>query len=226
MWNKPLRNFCVAGVIALLIMSGMSAWRPDAADQANAASVTSLEARVSELSSKVLREQVIDLPEDAGVWHTIVVYPSATPSDVASRRLASALASNDRLRSLAAQTKTHVYALGDPLWRERLQPHYGAAVPALIVQRPDGKVCYKASGANLPGNAEQLADEVAAAIGNCRPRPEPQPAPSPSPAPTIPDIAPRPAPSGGSDTHALWMIVVPIVAGMLGLYQEWKQSKA
>lgn len=228
MWNKPLRNFCVAGVTALLAVTISHAWSPASRDVNVIAAHDALAERVEQLSTQLIRERVVDLPEDAGVWHTIVVYPDRSPSDAASRRLAAALASEDRLRSLTAQTKTHVYAISDPLWRGRMQQHYGVAAPALIVQRPDGRVCYKASGANLPADASVLADDVIAAIADCRPRPQPSPTPgpAPSPAPVIPDVAPRTPANSGDDSHVLWMIAVPLVAGLLGLYQEWKQSNA
>jgi hypothetical protein len=224
MWNKPLRNFSAGGVLALLAVAIANAFGSAPQSPSLVEPRLTAEARAPEL----LRERVIDLPEDAGVWHTIVVYPSREPSDAASRRLAAALASDERLRSLTAQTKTHVYALSDVLWRERLQAHYGSASPALIVQRPDGRVCYKASGANLPTDPRQLADDVAAAIADCRPKPAPQPtptpAPAPSPAPQIPDLSPRPPADTQDDQQVLWMIAVPMLAGLLGLYQEWKQT--
>jgi hypothetical protein len=221
--NKALRNFSFCGVLAMLAAAVANASR-GALDEHP--SQRQLAAQVQMLSAELLRERVIDLPEDAGVWHTIVVYPDRERTDAASRRLAAALASDERLQSLTAQTKTHVYALGDPLWRERLQQHYGAAAPALIVQRPDGRVCYKASGANLPSDPRVLAGDVAAAIADCRPKPSPNPspAPAPSPAPTIPDLAPRHPANQDDDQQVLWMIVVPMIAGLLGLYQEWKAS--
>lgn len=225
MWNKPLRNFSVAGVLVLLIAAIANAWSPDTTIESE---THVLRSQVHALSQRLVREQVIDLPEDAGVWHTIVVYPDRTPSDPASRRLAAALAAEDRLRSLTAQTKTHVYATSDPLWKERLQRHYGTTAPALIVQRPDGRVCYKASGASLPGDAVTLADDIAAAIADCRPRPTPTPQPSPAPQPpaTIPDLSPGKPTTAPDESHVLWMIAVPMLAGLLGLYQEWKQSNA
>jgi hypothetical protein len=224
MWNKPLRNFSFCGVLALLAVAAANAARFD--EPRPTSQDTQLAQEVRALSAELLRERVIDLPEDAGVWHTIVVYPDRERSDTASRRLAAALASDERLRSLTAQTKTHIYALGDPLWRERLQQHYGSSAPALIVQRPDGRVCYKASGANLPSDPRALASDIAAAIADCRPKPSPapSPAPAPQPAPTIPDLAPRQPANNEEDQQVLWMIAVPMIAGLLGLYQEWKTS--
>src|SRR5690606_28925291 len=89
MWNKPLRNFSVAGVLALLVAAMANAWSPDLAHDS---ATHALRSQVQELSQRLVREHVLELPEDAGVWHTIVVYPDRTPSDPASRRLAAALA--------------------------------------------------------------------------------------------------------------------------------------
>jgi hypothetical protein len=229
MWNLPLRNFSAAGVALLLLaavcqpLNHEPAVREEAAPGAPVVKVDQPDAP--------LAERILQLPEDAGVWHTTIVYPQHSPSDAASRRLSAALVSDARLRSLLAQTKTYVYASTDPLWRERLQKYYGDATPAIVLQMPDGRVCYKASGANLPAQPHELADAIATALEQCRPRPAPTPAPSPtpSPQPTIPDLTPpalTPAtPEATNDGGlALWMILAPLVAGLAGLVQEWKQS--
>lgn len=224
MWNLPLRNFSAAGVAALLLAAIWSSATPPAAK-------LNVEPELP-TAEPTLSERVLELPEDAGVWHTTIVYPQRNPSDAASRRLAAALASEPRLQSLLAQTKTYLYAASDPLWRERLARYYGDATPAIVLQRPDGRVCYKASGANLPAEPTALGDAIAASLAQCRPRPAPSPTPAPSPspqpAPTIPDLAPRTPELAPSDetgeSHVLWMIVIPIAAGLAGLAQEWKQS--
>jgi hypothetical protein len=230
MWNLPLRNFSAAGVAALLLAALWSSATQPVATPDLPPDITPEPA----LAEPTLSERVLELPEDAGVWHTTIVYPQRNPSDAASRRLAAALASEPRLQSLLAQTKTYIYAASDPLWRERLARYYGDATPAIVLQRPDGRVCYKASGANLPAEASALGDALATAIAQCRPRPAPSPSPSPSPqpgpqpGPAIPDLTPRvpevtPATDSG-ESHVLWMIVIPIAAGLAGLAQEWKQS--
>lgn len=222
MWNRSLRNFSAAGVIVLLIAAVLNSAAAPVLMQA--ASGT---AQPPPDQPLVYEERVLDLPEDAGVWHTTIVYPEKHPSDVASRRLAAALSSEARLRSLLAQTKTHTYATSDPLWRQRLQQHYGVTAPALIVQQPDGRVCYKASGNNLPGDARLLADQIATSLEQCRPRPTPTPQPTPAPltpAVTIPDIGPTTPAALDGDSSLLWMVIVPILAGLGGLLQEWKQS--
>ncbi len=225
MWNRSLQNISAAGVLMLLIALAINAGHIEETPSLSPPTTAS----PTTLSPPVYRERVLTLPEDAGVWHTTVVYPEKNPSDGASRRLAAALASDERLRSLTAQTSTHVYALSDPLWRHRLQKYYSVAAPAIIVQQPDGRVCYKASGANLPSDADALADDIAAALGQCRPRPSPTPTPSPVPTPDpppslIPDITPAPPPASDEGTSVLWMIAVPVLAGMAGLFQEWQQS--
>lgn len=227
MWNLSLRNFSAAGVLVLLVAAVASAWNT----AEDGSTPTMLQTQMHQLARQVYRERVLALPEDAGVWHTTVVYPDKHPSDAPSRRLAAALASEERLRSLLAQTQTHVYAVSDPLWKQRLQPHYGVAAPAIIVQQPDGRVCFKASGASLPTDAGALADGIAQAVGQCRPRPSPAPTPSPAPSPvvpptTIPDLGPATPVESDDGTAVLWMIAVPLLAGLAGLYQEWKQSNA
>lgn len=222
MWNRSLRNFSAAGVIVLLVAAVMNGGVAPALVQG-----ISNASPPSSGHQPIYQERVLDLPEDAGVWHTTIVYPEHAPSDAASRRLAAALSSEARLRSLVAQTKTHTYATSDPLWQRRLQQHYGVTAPALIVQQPDGRVCYKASGNNLPEDARVLADQIANSLAQCRPRPTPSPQPTPAPpgpAVTIPDIGPTTPATETGDASLLWMVAVPILAGLGGLLQEWKQS--
>ncbi|HTN73745.1 MAG TPA: hypothetical protein VL096_00810 [Pirellulaceae bacterium] len=214
MWNQSLRNFSATGVLVLLVLALTTPWLEPATVEVKPA-------------APLYRERVLQLPEDAGVWHTTVVYPEKTPSDAASRRLAAALVADERLRSLIAQTHTHVYSLHDPLWQQRLQKHYGVAAPAIIVQQPDGQVCYKASGANLPTDPSLLADEIAQSLSQCRPKPTPSPQPTPQPQPAlIPDLNTRTPANESDDSHLLWLVTLPILAGLGGLYQEWKQSNA
>lgn len=132
-----------------------------------------LEVRSHELGP--IRERVIELPEDGSVWHTIAIYPSTNFQDSPSRTLAANLASTPRLQSLLAQTKKHTYTPADP-WVRRWLP--GVATPSLILMRHDGKAIYKASGANLPPDGEQIADDIQLCInerrwiqsvGNCTP---------------------------------------------------------
>jgi hypothetical protein len=104
-----------------------------------------------------VRDRVIELPEDGGVWHTILIYPDRNLSDAASRTLSANMASTPRLQSLVAQTKKHVYTPADP-WVKRWMPT--VPTPSLIVMRNDGGTIYKASGRNLPGDGEQIADDI------------------------------------------------------------------
>ncbi len=174
------------------------------------------------------RERVIHLPEDGGTWWVTLCLPVNHHADSASRRLLVAMSTEPRLVSLKAQCKQHVFAANDPLFRARWAAHVGR-LPAILVQQPDGRTCYKASAENIPPNAAALADEISAAIENCRPRPQPTPAPAPvTPAPTvrpIPDIRPTPSQTN-SDGGLLLALLAGLGGAAGGLASEWKKSEA
>lgn len=196
--------------------------------------------------ARVPAQEVIQLPEDGGLWHTTLILPSNPASDAASQRLVQHFAKSPRLQRLSAQTMVHRYSPSDPLFEARYAPYFGGVLPALLIQKADGAVVYKISGQAIPQFGEQLADEIAQAIDQCcplRPRPQPQPQPSPTPEPDsapqlpavnveiIPDIRPQneqesPAPSESTPTAPLspLLLLAPIVAGALGLRRESRRD--
>lgn len=104
----------------------------------------------------------------------------------------------------------------DPIY-ERYRPYIGAT-PSVFIQRPDGKVIYKASGANFPTSVAELEDEIVRCI-RPRPKPEPTPAPLPTPAPEpdpVPDPVPDVLPAEPEQTDALNLFVL-ILSSVSGL---------
>jgi hypothetical protein len=223
------RYAAVAGVVVLfgLLASGV---------------FTTKKTRFVELQSPVIvnktaetlhRERVTELPEDAGLWHTVLVYESDPPADPGSRRLKAMFATTPRLQSLLAQTKVYEYSPEDPLYHARYANHMGGTMPQVWLLAGQGKVIYKASGDNIPRDGEMLADEIAKAIDECPwPRPKPPkpptpPKPDPTPvAPVIPDIRPSEEPEPDDATFPLvGGILLVLGAAGAGLYVEWQRSK-
>lgn len=117
---------------------------------------------------QMIRERVIELPEDGDKWHTTIVYRDPQ-TDAASAKLAAQFAATPRLQSLLAQTHVHTWTAKDPIWRSRYAREFGNVAPGVEVQMADGRMIYKASGTNLPEDGEQLAGEIAAAVASCCP---------------------------------------------------------
>ena len=143
------------------------------------------------------RERVIQLPEDGQAYHTTVVVSANWRERRAERYLLGWFAAHPGLASLKAQTHFHQYDQGSVLYKTRLA-HAVPDAPAVVVQTADGKVVYKASGANLPQSADELASNISISLGGCRPRPRPPAPPQPQPdvdvdVHPIPDVAPQPA---------------------------------
>jgi hypothetical protein len=125
------------------------------------------------IESQPIAEREMELPEDGGRWSTIAVYPDGA-KDRDSMDLASWLATNPRLQSLRAQTK--FFELPQSHW---WPVHYGPRTPApyILVLDEANKPIYHAYAGNLPGDGENLADEIQAQIADCCPdveQPEPQ----------------------------------------------------
>jgi hypothetical protein len=178
---------------------------------------------------KLLREQVVNLPNDQGWYHSSLVFSNADSPE--ARRVHSMFETTPRLRSLVAQTHFHVLTFNDRLMKDR--PQYSAPLgqesPMFVFQDPTGKVIYKASGANFPPDGEQLADEIVGQINNncpqCRPRkPNEPPAPTPNTVPHIEDTVPAKSKVDGINPDSLVGIVA--IAGIVaGLLFGWHQNK-
>lgn len=228
--NAFKSNFAAVGVALLLGLLAYSQFvQPNPLDELRANQLAIVEAMRALHVEPQLRERVIELPEDAGAWYTTLVYDAPTPAQPASRQLAAMMATNPRLQSLTAQTKTIIYTPGDRMYQSRFRHYYSSATPQIIVQDPTGKVAFKASGEAIPADAELLADAIAAGIEQCCPRPrprpdQPQPQPTPQPTPaTIPDIGPTPTETPGGDLSPL-LFLLPFLAGGAGAFSQLKKE--
>ena len=76
-----------------------------------------------------ISERVINLPEDGGMWHTVLVLDNG----IESQRLAGEFNTNPRLQSLTSQTKFYQYSQ-DHWWTRRNRPGY--QLPLILVMRP------------------------------------------------------------------------------------------
>ena len=221
---RILLGFCFCTLLATFIVQ-------DKGNQSYTA--TTAPTRPVSSADTLLRELIIELPEDGGAWWVTVCLPEDHLADSRSRWLLAALAVEPRLRSLQAQCKNHRFTSNDLMFQAKWSGYVGE-LPALLVQMPDGKTCYKVSGNNLPEQPELLADEIARSIANCRPcpRPAPSPAPLPAPAPrpkplapnSIPDIRPSSAPLADRSKSALPVLLAGLAGAAAGGISEWRRS--
>ncbi len=188
----------------------------------------------------VLAEQVVELPEDAGECHlSLFVGPDwrARPAD---RRLVAWFDTEPRLVSLRSQCHFHLSIQGDALYGR-----FAAAItttPAVVLQRADGKVLYKASGANMPPTSAEMAAEVGRLFPNRphlfpilpRPCPGPNcPKPEPpkpnvdvnvvTPPPPVPDVRPDVA-EESKQVFIPLLIIGGIVSLVAGVAIAWRNE--
>ena len=216
-----------AAAWAALALSGAIAWLNNQETDRQVLLAASYGQAFDALASGIeslAAEQVIELPEDGRTWSTVFVWPVDKERDPVSRQLAAVWASDARLQSLAAQTKVYHYDTSSPLWRERYAAAMGGQLPQVWVLRPDennassAQAVYKASGANIPLDGSQLANEIAQRIEDCCPRPRPRPEPDPAPGPAvepIPDLRPQ-LPADDPEDMSWLVYLLPIVAAGVG----------
>lgn len=166
------------------------------------------------LDEKLVGEQVVRLPEDGGLYWTVVCVHADWQRRQADRELVAAFSANANLASLRSQTHFEVVTPDNRLYKV----HFAAAgkLPCLYVQTEDGQVIYKQSGPM--DSTEQLVGRLFKIFDRRpwlrplpwrRPRPSPEPAPGPCPGP-----GPCPAPQPAPDTH-VDVDVQPVIPDMV-----------
>lgn len=132
----------------------------------------------------IIKERIIDLPEDSGKFWLTMFLPKNPLSNEEATMLMGWFNTNPDLNYLVSSgnmrtnfinkdSKYYEYTYGH---RNDLQPD---RFPIIIVQEPSGKICYKASRGNFPVNGNILFREIAMAIEKCFPEPKPEPKPKP-----------------------------------------------
>jgi hypothetical protein len=173
---------------------------------------------------------VIELPEDGGMWHTVLVLDGGP----ASQRVAEMFNHTPRLQSLSQQTKFYQYG-PDHFWTQKNRAGY--PLPVILVMRPsiesggtnDFVRVYEQWGSGIPADGERLADDIAKMVARPCPRPTPTPTPTPIPQPppnNVPLIPMTPEevqpPADQSRSFEWWMYA--IIAGG-GLFGGWRALK-
>ena len=187
-----------------------------------------------------VREQIIELPEDGEYWYLTLFLHDDWKQRADERRLVAWFESTPRLASLKAQTHWNVYTPAIPAWRTTWSNYKAPCVQlqkAPMAGKP-GEVIYKATAENIPGNGDQLADDIATMITNkegfrpdCRPRPKPEPDDKVPPKPdTDPDAVPDMTPDKDAEPEGEefpWIplgIAVIATAGWI-LFQHMKPRR-
>ena len=189
------------------------------------------------LDNACVERQIIDLPQDGQAWHTSLFLHDDWESIDNERRMVAWFETEPRLSSLKAQTIWHLYTESDPIYQERFRESI-PVLPAVVLQKDNGEVVYKASVHAIPDSSDKLARDIRATINRrcpgpwCRPSPEPGPVPRPKPdvkpqpqpanKPAVPDIAkPDRPPNGG-------LLILTLIAGAcsaaFGAYVQFKKQ--
>lgn len=161
------------------------------------------------------------LPEDGRFYTT--VFSDGSPK---SNQIINEFNVTPELKTLKAQSTFNVVTTSDP----RYVRYPNADAPSVVIQDKDGKVLFKASGANLPGKGSDLVAMIRAKreVERCRPGPTPSPAPEPAPVPdTVPDILAPSVPDSEikPDGLDLWLkVVIAVSAVGFAIWPELKKK--
>jgi hypothetical protein len=172
-----------------------------------------------------VRERV-ELPEIEGHFWLTFLYADDWQQDAESVRLQNMFASDPRLVEMQQRCRVNSFGQMDPYLVERWRKYVGRQTPMVVLQAPDGQLCFKASRGNIPNSAEELVTQLQQSLaarfhrpcpGPCpQPTPEPQPQPAPlAPVNPLPDtVGPAEEPRDAGDP--LWLLAVLGVSGMVG----------
>jgi hypothetical protein len=126
------------------------------------------------------RGRLDQLPDLTRAWHTSIFVHSDYQNRPEEKALVEAFDTVPELADLKGKTTFHVYTADSPHYRERLRKYY-PVLPAVVVQRADGSIYFKASGPAATAGAIGAAATLASANyrcdgGKCYPIDEPDPA--------------------------------------------------
>jgi len=226
----------LGGLLCLVSMASFAVWTErielaTGADTAEMRHVAPIPAEAFPASAEaeegdvehLVGDRVVDLPEDGrGRGYFTTVFTSSNwRRNGRERAIVEWFHQDDRLSDLRRQIHWHHYTPGHRVW-SRFRTVVNR-LPCVLVQDPDGYVIYKATGENVPLNADKLADEISRMLEKhlalrvhqqrligrwtpvrnvlraiCPKRPSPQPAPTPSPVcpgPDCPNEPPDEAPA-------------------------------
>ena len=174
-------------------------------------------------------ERVLDLPEDANQWHTILILRSGWQNVLAERKAEAIFHSEPLLVSLKHQTHWHLFTTDQPEYQKfrRLVE----ATPCLIVERANGEVVYLESGPDLGKTPHALAHLIRKEIqrhcprNRCLPL---QPVPGKDEPPPkeneIPSVLREDPALADKKTNLAPLALVAGLGGLLGFAVKFKQA--
>lgn len=226
--NRIGKLLAIGGLLGAVALLAFAQFNPDptAPPPDYAAQISALEMKLAAYEQAPIAERVIELPDDGGLWQTVLVYSTPDRSTAADRRLAANWATTPRLQSLLAQTRKYEIEPGHA-WDYWIRNHLaGKPLPAVVVQKPSGEVVYRAGADALPVDGETQANQIAQMIADCRPL-RPTPTPTPTPVGPPPDITPNIQPDGalpeGGDEMEWWVYGLIALSGLGGGYAALKK---
>ena len=168
-------------------------------------------------------ELVDDLPQDEHQWWLTIFEPAEKCGKC--QQIEGWFQTDPQLAKLRSQTRFQIIDTSQKKYQLNATA-IGDQLPAVTLQKPNGQLCYKASGGNLPITSVALSSEMAESIGRCRP-PKPKPSPSPAPVvqPRVPDMRPSTPITTTGDSKLLTLLVVigvPLLVGAIAVVAEMK----
>jgi hypothetical protein len=169
------------------------------------------------------KERITELPQDAEAFYLSLW---VRDNDPASAELTGWFNGEPELAGLKTQTHANTYKPSDPYYVARYKDVLTSddEIPAVTLQDPDGVVIYKATVSSMPDTAEEMVDELAEVLAQCRPKPTPSPKPKPSPN-KVPVIRPKKPEQEKEEGSGVGLVIMAaLLAAGAGVAGEWKRS--
>jgi len=199
--REPFVKAGIAAVVAIaVVMLVWSCWESQQANQAVARygqshdqlvqSHVEVRGVTEDMAREAVRQRIVKVPDDGEAYHVSLFLHDDYRKRPLDRSLVAWWEVDPVLKSVKAQTHFHTFLASNPLYKSRFAKAV-PTLPAVMIQKSEGKVMYKASGANLPPSPWQMSNDVARLFKNRpyyvlpwrRPKPCPTPGPKPDPLP-------------------------------------------
>ena len=168
----------------------------------------------------VFEKQIINLPEDGNAYFTTCFLPDNWKEDPKSRALVAWFESHDQLKSLKSQTHWNIYTANSAMYQSRYRMMV-TALPAVVIQKPDGTRVYQQQGEAVPNSASALAADIQGQLyTNCpwRKPDEPPPAdPVVDEPPNLDGVGVPDMSSGGGTDWAMPSMLLIGISALAGL---------
>ncbi len=147
-----MRNLCRAAALMMMFLLFLVYW------------ISTARAQYDPLERKVDGHvyynsgRAADFPSGQERMSLTVILGDDWQSDPRQRTVASWFKGHRRLQQIKQKCWSYDYERSNPMYKERLEGHLGAAFPIVCLQAPDGRLLANITAVSMPTDPDELAD--------------------------------------------------------------------